>query len=214
MNAAFSRFYRFLVESPMRFDGTYGTVHQQYRIDGKLIAVGIVDILPNGLISVYAFYDSSQHISAFGKYMSLKEIECASPNYCYLGYYIESCPKMRDKAEYKPSELLCPTTYKWVDAAKAQAILMGMSPRHHCCTLYEESYRDVTNGSNGTDERQATTLSTTEVVNQLRLDVGASTLVTLNILQGGGQAVVRPLLEKFVKEMGPELSTRFILKLV
>jgi hypothetical protein len=112
---------------------------------------------------------------------------------------------------------LCPTTYKWVDAAKAQAILMEKSPRHHCCTLYEESYRDVTNGSNGTngtDERQATTLSTTEVVNQLRLDVGASTLVTLNMLQGGGQAVARPLLEEFVKEMGPELSSRFILKLV
>jgi arginine-tRNA-protein transferase len=98
------RFYRFVVESPMRFDGTYGTVHQHYRIDGKLIAVGIVDILPNGLSSVYAFYDPSQHISAFGKYMSLKEIECASPSYCYLGYYIEGCPKMRYKAEYKPSE--------------------------------------------------------------------------------------------------------------
>lgn len=29
----------------------YGTYHQLYRIDGKLVAVGVVDILPKCLVS-------------------------------------------------------------------------------------------------------------------------------------------------------------------
>ena len=32
----------------------------------------------------------------------------------YMGYYIHSCPKMRYKAEYAPSELLCPKDHVWV----------------------------------------------------------------------------------------------------
>jgi hypothetical protein len=31
-----------------------------------------------------------------------------------MGYYIHDCQKMRYKGEYKPSELRCPTTGKWV----------------------------------------------------------------------------------------------------
>jgi hypothetical protein len=76
--------------------------------------------------------------------------------------------------------------------------------------LYKEE--NGANGENGKQQRQAT--STTDIVNQLRLDVGASTLVTLKMLQGSGQAVVQPILESFVEEMGPELSRQFILKLV
>lgn len=30
-----------------------------------------------------------------------------------MGFYIHSCPKMRYKSEYKPSELLCPTLLTW-----------------------------------------------------------------------------------------------------
>jgi len=216
MNAAFSGFYRFLVESPIDYDGTYGTVHQHYRIHDKLIAIGVVDILPHGLSSVYAIYDPSQHITAFGKYLSLKEIQFALPNYYYLGYYIESCPKMRYKAEYKPSELLCPVTYKWVDADKAQETLVKNSPQRHCCTLYKASDDETSNHGNdiyrGQQQQQSSVSS--QVVNQLRLDVGANMLVTLSMLHDGGQAVVRPLLQEFVQEMGPELAPRFILKLV
>jgi arginine-tRNA-protein transferase len=29
----------------------YGSFHQHYRIDGKLVAVGVVDILPHCLVS-------------------------------------------------------------------------------------------------------------------------------------------------------------------
>lgn len=32
-----------------------------------------------------------------------------SLKYYYMGYYIHTCPKMRYKADYTPSELLCPS---------------------------------------------------------------------------------------------------------
>jgi hypothetical protein len=35
-------------------------------------------------------------------------------HYYYLGYYIHTCPKMAYKAEYAPSELLCPQRQVWV----------------------------------------------------------------------------------------------------
>lgn len=33
--------------------------------------------------------------------------------YYYMGFYIHTCPKMRYKASYKPSFLLCPEVYTW-----------------------------------------------------------------------------------------------------
>lgn len=35
--------------------------------------------------------------------------------YYYMGFYIHSCPKMRYKAKMRPSKLLCPETYVWID---------------------------------------------------------------------------------------------------
>lgn len=34
----------------------YGSYHQLYRIDGKLVAVGVVDILPKCLVSFWVFF--------------------------------------------------------------------------------------------------------------------------------------------------------------
>lgn len=124
-----------------------GTYHQQYRVAGMLVAVGVVDILPQGLSSVYLFYHPqfARDLVPLGKYAILQEIEFARSihvPYYYLGYYIESCTKMKYKAEYRPSELLCPTTYKWVDAARAQKILLAHSPVHHCCRLYYDDNID------------------------------------------------------------------------
>jgi len=33
--------------------------------------------------------------------------------YYYMGYYIHSCSKMRYKARFRPSYLLCPLQYTW-----------------------------------------------------------------------------------------------------
>ena len=99
----------------------FGSFHHQYRVDGRLIAVGVVDVLPKCLSSKYFFWEPSFAWASLGKLGALREIEwvrdasrtCGSLRYYYLGYYIHACPKMRYKAEYRPSELKCAVTGRW-----------------------------------------------------------------------------------------------------
>eukprot|EP00850_Spirogloea_muscicola_P000512 SM000002S05592 [mRNA] locus=s2:994109:998404:- [translate_table: standard] len=102
----------------------FGSFHQQYRIDGRLVAVGVVDVLPKCLSSKYLFWDPDYAFLSLGKYSALQEVEwvrgasvaCKSLQYYYLGYYIHTCPKMKYKAAYAPSDLLCPLRYEYAQA--------------------------------------------------------------------------------------------------
>lgn len=38
--------------------------------------------------------------------------------YYYMGFYVHSCTKMRYKAQFRPSYLLCPLQYTWHDIYK------------------------------------------------------------------------------------------------
>ncbi|GFO24303.1 Arginyl-tRNA--protein transferase 1 [Plakobranchus ocellatus] len=40
--------------------------------------------------------------------------ESAALQYYYMGFYIHSCPKMKYKAQFNPSDLVCPQSYQWV----------------------------------------------------------------------------------------------------
>lgn len=99
----------------------FGSFHYQYFLDGVLIAVGVIDILPECVSSVYFFYDPDYSFLSLGTYASLREIalvrelskSCQQLTNYYLGFYIPSCPKMRYKANVKPSYLLCPEVYTW-----------------------------------------------------------------------------------------------------
>lgn len=99
----------------------YGSFHYQYYLDGVLIAVGVIDILPECVSSVYFYYDPAYSFLSLGTYASLREIalvrqlakQCAALSNYYLGFYIPSCPKMRYKANVKPSFLLCPEAFTW-----------------------------------------------------------------------------------------------------
>ena len=115
-------FARFLVQSPLiaasgdNGKHKYGTFHQLYRLDGQLVAVGVVDLLPVGMSSVYFFYDPDQRQLVLGKYSALREIAFCQENnfeHYFMGFYIHACEKMKYKADFKPSELLCPMTHQW-----------------------------------------------------------------------------------------------------
>ncbi|KAJ3694018.1 hypothetical protein LUZ60_009498 [Juncus effusus] len=104
----------------------FGSFHQQYLIDGKLVAVGVIDVLPKCLSSKYLFWDPDFAFLSLGKFSALKEVQWVKENgleYYYLGYYIHSCAKMRYKAKYRPSELLCPLRYEWVPYEIARPLL-------------------------------------------------------------------------------------------
>ncbi|XP_065051760.1 arginyl-tRNA--protein transferase 1-like isoform X1 [Rhopilema esculentum] len=125
-----SQFKRFLVDCPLmeREAATgwpstgLGAFHQQYFMDGKLIAVGVIDILPHCLSSKYFFYDPEFDFLSLGTFSALREIyfvrslmkNCPSFKYYYIGYYLHACQKMRYKGNYDPSFLLCPESYKFV----------------------------------------------------------------------------------------------------
>lgn len=124
------QYTRFLVKSPLQpwtpDDGPpsgYGSFHEQYWLDNELIAVGVIDILPSCVSSVYFFYDPAYSHLSLGTFSSLREVYLTRQlnkiakdlKYYYMGFYIHICPKMRYKARMKPSKLLCPETYMWFD---------------------------------------------------------------------------------------------------
>ncbi|KUL90214.1 hypothetical protein ZTR_01897 [Talaromyces verruculosus] len=93
-----------------------GSWHQCYRLDGRLIAVAVLDLLPGGVSSVYLFYDPEFGDWEFGKLSALREIAFAMEEgykYYYMGYYIHTCQKMRYKALYRPQYILDPESMTW-----------------------------------------------------------------------------------------------------
>lgn len=69
----------FLISSPLTtlptdrvYQPALGSYHQQYLIDGKIIAVGVVDLLPRCLSSKYFYYDPDFSFLTMGTYSALR----------------------------------------------------------------------------------------------------------------------------------------------
>ena len=81
----------------------------ELRIDRRLLAVAVTDVVPGALSAVYTFFDPSESALSPGVLAILAQIELARYwrlDYVYLGYWIRDCRKMSYKAEYRPLEVL------------------------------------------------------------------------------------------------------------
>ncbi|KAF8974203.1 arginine-tRNA-protein transferase [Flammula alnicola] len=167
-----SGFKRFLVTSPLKAEPipylfpppshlpvNYGSYHQLYKLDGQLIAMGVIDILPNCVSSVYFIYDKTWEKFSMGKLSALREIslaremrEAGAPEmgYLYMGFYIHSCQKMRYKGEYAPSFLADPETYEWFPLEVCVPLLE--KHRYACFSQPPHSSQD----DDGLDEEEDT----------------------------------------------------------
>ncbi|MBI1825516.1 MAG: arginyltransferase [Planctomycetes bacterium] len=110
MSREFEPFREFLYDSP--------TVTQEicYRIEDRLAGVSIVDHCPNGLSSVYMFFDPMLTSRSLGTFSVLWEIAyCRKLRlpYYYLGFYVAGSRTMAYKARFTPCELLV-ADERWV----------------------------------------------------------------------------------------------------
>ncbi|KAF8665813.1 hypothetical protein AX16_000256 [Volvariella volvacea WC 439] len=161
-----SSFTNFLVDSPLMRERIkypspppvglpteYGSYHQLYRLDGELIAMAVLDILPSCVSSVYFMYDkrwekySLGKLSVFREAALVREIrEAGAPGMSalYMGYYIHSCQKMKYKGEYSPSFLADPETYAWYPLDDCKKLLD--QHRYACFSSPEHSMTAISRG--------------------------------------------------------------------
>ncbi|CAH2054088.1 unnamed protein product [Thlaspi arvense] len=217
----------------------FGSFHQQYRVDGRLVAVGVIDILPKCLSSKYLFWDPDFASLSLGNYSALQEIDwvrqnqahCSTLEYYYLGYYIHSCNKMRYKAAYRPSELLCPLRYQWVPFETAKPLLdkkpysvlsspKASEPVAESTSEREDMEQRDTNDDDGeemnnSDEELDSSVSGSDIANVL-ISLNGPRVRFKDLPRINNLAVRKQLgsmLIKYRKVVGAELSERMVYEL-
>ncbi|MFV8782689.1 arginyltransferase [Microbulbifer sp. SA54] len=94
------------------------TRYLEFRLEGRLVATTVTDVLCGGVSAIYTFYDPDEDRRSLGSYSILYQIEWARrlglPS-VYLGYWIEACQKMAYKNQFQPLEIL--ENHRWSQKA-------------------------------------------------------------------------------------------------
>jgi arginine-tRNA-protein transferase len=97
--------------SPQHYYNSFVVGHENYGhevlyfLEGKLIGVDLIDILDDGISSIYFYYDPEYAYLSLGKFSLYNQIKYAQhteKKWIYLGYYVQECPSLSYKAQYKP----------------------------------------------------------------------------------------------------------------
>lgn len=92
--------------TPLVLSGVEGSGQAQDR-QGVLRMVSVIDLLSDGLSSVYTFYEPDLPRARLGVYNVLWQIELCRKldlDFVYLGYWIERSRKMAYKTGYQPAQ--------------------------------------------------------------------------------------------------------------
>lgn len=90
-----------LVESCVR------TMEVHYLVEGRLIAVSILDFGRTSVSSVYHYFDPDEEKRSIGVYSVLRELELCKKNgyvWYYLGFHVQGCSHLEYKAQYVPHQ--------------------------------------------------------------------------------------------------------------
>ena len=118
------------------FYGTYNLIH---RIDNKIVAVSVIDILPHMLISDYCYYDPDLSFLDLGVFTVIREIEYMKSfnslidnNFIYytLGEMSETVKKLKYKGNYRPTEIMDYYTGKYVYLTEEIKKIIGDNKCH------------------------------------------------------------------------------------
>jgi arginine-tRNA-protein transferase len=85
-----------------------------YYLDGALVGVGYVDELAGGLSAIYFVRDPRYRGRSLGTWNVLNLLDRASAlglPHVYLGYYVDGCPSLQYKANFRPNEYLDPDVH-------------------------------------------------------------------------------------------------------
>jgi arginine-tRNA-protein transferase len=80
-----------------------------YYLGEKLVGVGYVDRLPEGLSAIYFFHDPDERKRSLGTYNVLSIIRRAAEwrvPHLYMGYFVDGCRSLEYKARFRPHEVL------------------------------------------------------------------------------------------------------------
>jgi arginyl-tRNA--protein-N-Asp/Glu arginylyltransferase len=112
------------------YDPTIPALEFCYHVDGQLVAVGIVNVTPHALSSVYFTYRLSYAKLSLGTFSAIAEIEHArrlGKDHVYLGYYVGANHFMAYKARYLPNEILT-ASGQWISFYDAIGNLLVPAP--------------------------------------------------------------------------------------
>ena len=125
---------------PELYPQYYGTYNLIHRIDGKIIAVTVIDILPNSLESIYCYYDPDYSFLDLGVFTVIREIEYLKSfqniigkdvMYYSMGEMCQSCQKLKYKGNYQPTEIMDHFTGKYVFLTDEVKNLIADNKCHH-----------------------------------------------------------------------------------
>jgi leucyl-tRNA---protein transferase len=90
-------------------DNPFPTEEWAYYLRERLIAVGYVDALCEGLSAIYFYWDPAERHLSLGTFNILTLIAATRERglpHLYLGYYVEGCRSLEYKARFRPNEVL------------------------------------------------------------------------------------------------------------
>lgn len=98
-------------------DNPFDSEEWCYYAGDRLVGVGYVDVVPDGLSLIYFFYDPDERDHSPGTWnvlCGLAEAARRGVPHLYLGYFVDGCRSLEYKARFTPNEVLDWQTGEWV----------------------------------------------------------------------------------------------------